>query len=252
MRNETREVWTLGKHRLICGDCTDKATVRMLMKSDLAAMVFTDPPYGVRYTGHAKSRAMMHGDDLDAVGIRRLVSSSLRAAPLRPGGAFYVCSSSGPTETFFRQGIADSDLRLRQCLVWAKQHFVIGGHDYHLKHESILYGWRSGATHYFGGGRAQHSLWEFPRPTKSLLHPTMKPVDLIEKAIRNSSLPGEIVFDGFGGSGSTLIACERSGRRCRMAEIDPEYCKVIVRRWETETGRRAYVRRATDAYRFAG
>lgn len=230
------DVWQLGDHRLLCGDCTNAEQVGELMQGESAMMVFTDPPYGIGYTGKRKRRAAIHNDGVDPDKSRRLVSEAMRIAPLRPGGAFYVCSAAGTSETAFRLGIADAGLELRQCLVWKKNHFVISRSDYHWKHESILYGWEDGAKHYFIGDRTQHSIWEYPKPHRSPLHPTMKPVALIERAILNSSMSDDIVYDGFGGSGSTLIACEVTGRRCRMVEIDTGYCEVIIRRWRDLTG----------------
>jgi len=232
----TGDLWELGGHRLLCGDCTNPEHVRRLMDGERAAMLFTDPPYGIRYTGKSMKRSGIQNDNLSQGDTRNLVVTALRLAPLRPGGAFYICSSAGPNETLFRLALADAGLELRQCLVWAKNHFVISRSDYHWKHESILYGWKGGAPHYFVADRRQHTLWEYPKPQRSPLHPTMKPVELVRRAIGNSSLPGETVFDGFGGSGTTLIACELLGRRCRMMEIDPGYCQVIVQRWTDEAG----------------
>ena len=155
------------------------------------------------------------------------------------GGAFYVCSPGGTGETLFRLALRDAHMPLKQSLVWVKHHFVLGRQDFQWRHETLLYGWKPGGTHYFSGGRTQTTVWEIARPLKSALHPTMKPLALVQKAIENSSREGEIVYDGFGGSGTTLLACEASERRCRMMEIEPHYCDVILARWEEVTGKQA-------------
>jgi len=230
-------VWQLGDHRLVCGDSADAATVARLMGDETVALLFADPPWGVAYESRRTTARPIRNDGAGERHAGRLLQDALALAPLRPGGAFYVCSGSGETETAFRLAIAGAGLGLRQGLVWVKQHFVLGRQDYHHMHESILYGWKPGAGHYFVPDRTQHSVWEFDRPTRSLLHPTMKPVPLVARAILNSTLPGEAVYDPFGGSGSTLMACEETGRKCRMVELDSEYVSVIVRRWQDATGK---------------
>ena len=179
------------------------------------------------------------GDDLGEQGTYDLLKRALLAAPLKPGGAFYVCSAGGSNETLFRLALRDAGLPMKQSIVWVKHHFVLGRSDFHWKHETLLYGWKPGAGHYFGGGRTQTTVWEHKRPNRSSLHPTMKPLPLVERAISLSSREDEIVYDGFGGSGTTLLACEATGRKCRMMEIEPHYCDVIVQRWEGATGKRA-------------
>ena len=250
------DLWQLGEHRLLCGDCTDAAAVLSLMRVDrdesesskaeietTAGMLFLDPPYGVGYGSSRrrtvwKARAIV-GDDLGEQGTYDLLKRALLAAPLKSGGAFYVCSAGGSNETLFRLALRDAGLPMKQSLVWVKHHFVLGRSDFQWKHETLLYGWRPGASHYFGGGRTQTTVWEYKRPTKSPHHPTTKPLPLVERAITLSSREGEIVYDGFGGSGTTLLACEATGRKCRMVEIEPQYCDVIVQRWEEATGKRA-------------
>jgi DNA modification methylase len=194
-------------------------------------MIFTDPPYGVAYVGKTKDSLTIDNDELGDEGTRELVRDILTIAPLKPGGVFYVCSPSGNTETFFRLAIQDSGLMLKQCIVWVKNAFVLGHQDYHYRHESILTGWKDGASHYFIKDRKQDTVWEFPRPNANKDHPTMKPVDLVAKAIFNSSKPGQTVYEPCGGSGTTLIACEKLGRKALVMEIDPKYCDVIVRRY---------------------
>lgn len=257
------QLWQLGEHMLLCGDSTDPNQVQKAMQGRTASLVFTDPPYGVDYVGKTAEALTISNDNLGDEGTRRLVADAARAWPLRPGGVFYVCSPAGDQETAFRVALRDAGLTLRQCLVWVKQHFVMGRQDYHWRHESILYGWTEGAGHYFIDERTQDTAWDearnitgmtkdelielvkeyrrkenttvWPedRPAASSLHPTMKPIALIQKAIRNSSLHTEIVFDGFGGSGSTLIAADSLDRKAVLIELDPRYCDVIRTRWET-------------------
>ena len=255
-RVQSGDLWQLGRHRLLCADCTDAAAVMRLMRVEsgtdagneaedaaTADMLFLDPPYGVDYSS-ARRKAVSEerplvGDALGEHGTYDLLKRALSAAPLKPGGAFYVCSAGGTGETLFRLALRDANLPLKQSLVWVKHHFVLGRSDFHWQHETLLYGWKPGAGHYFGGGRTQTTVWEYKRPHRSRLHPTMKPLDLVERAVMLSSKEGELVYDGFGGSGTTLLACEATGRKCRMVEIAPCYCDVIVQRWEEATGRRA-------------
>lgn len=234
-RSRLGDVFRLGDHRLACADSTDSLLVDKLMGDEIASLVFTDPPYGVDYVGKTKEALTIENDQQDEASLLILLQSAFAAWPLKPGGVFYVCSPAGHTELIFRQALPE----LREAIVWVKQQFVMGRQDYHWRHESILYGWRKGAAHYFVDDRTQDTVWSFDRPRSSQEHPTMKPVELIEKALHNSSLPGEIVFDGFSGSGSTLIACEKRKRKCRAMEIDPIYCDVIISRWEKFSGQKA-------------
>jgi DNA modification methylase len=240
------EVYELGAHRLICGDATDPECLAGLLQGERAALLFTDPPYGVNYQGdddpeslrrrHRRTdgRATVANDALGDEGTRHLVAGMLRTvrAVADPGASFYLCAPSGISELWFRLAVADAGIELRQVLAWVKDQFAFGRQDYHWRHESILYGWFPGAAHHWFGGRDQDTVWEIPRPKQSLEHPTMKPVELILRALRNSSSVGDVVLDPFGGSGSTLIACESSNRRAFMVELDPGYCDVIRTRYE--------------------
>ena len=230
------ELWALGRHRLLVGDATDPNAVARLTADAPVDLVFTDPPYGVGYIGGTPAHLTIANDDLGADGTRALVADALRLARLRPGGAFYVMAPAGPLLLAFLLAIGDAGLALRQMLTWVKDRFVLGHGDYHYRHEPMLYGWRDGGRHLFRGDRTQDSVWEIPRPARSELHPTMKPVELVERAVRNSSMPGERVLDMFAGSGTTLIAAERAERICLAMELDPRYAQVAIERWGSFTG----------------
>jgi DNA modification methylase len=225
-----------------------------------ADMVFTDPPYGVEYVGKTKDQLVIQNDRLGDAGTRMLIGDMARAWPLKPGGAYYLCAPAGNLITTFALGLADAEMEIRQSLVWVKHHFVMGRQDYHWRHESILYGWMEGAAHYFVDDRTQDtviddtpdpktlskaelidlvhflrraqkdSVWYEDRPSASTLHPTIKPTDLVAKGIQNSSRPGELVFDGFVGSGTTIAACEQTRRICRALEIEPKFAAVTLQR----------------------
>lgn len=224
----------LGPHRVLCGDSTDRAVVSRLMEGELADLVFTDPPYGVRYVGKASAlaeeRRTLAGDDLGLEGTRDLIERAASAWPLKVGGVWYVCSASGDMETMFRVGLLDAGERVRQQIVWRKNALVLSHFDYQHQHETILYGWHDGAAHYWCGSRTETSVWDVDKPTRAAEHPTMKPVELPARALANSSRAGEIVFDGFGGSGSTLAAAQQLGRRARLVELNPAFVDVIVQR----------------------
>ena len=244
---ESGQLWQLGDHRLICGDCADAGVVDRLMEGDKADMVFTDPPYNVGIVGGThdpRSPKYQSGRKIDndsmpdsAFDEQLFIWFSSMARVMRDGAAFYVCAPPGRTETQFRNALNRvSGIPLRQCIVWVKNSAVFGRQDYHWRHESILYGWKDGAAHYFTENRKQNTVWEVDRPTVSEFHPTMKPVELPEKAIENSSKAGWVIYDPFLGSGTTLIACERLGRKCRAVEISPAYVAVALERWATMTG----------------
>jgi DNA modification methylase len=232
------ELWSLGAHRLLIGDSTDAADVERVTEGAPVDLLWTDPPYGVGYVGKTKAALRLANDDLGDVATRRLVADALTLAPLRPGGAFYLAAPAGPLHLAFLLALGDAGLAVHQTLVWVKDRFVLGHADYHARHEPILYGWRDGAAHHFVRDRTQDTVWEINRPSRSTDHPTMKPVALVERAIRNSSRPGDLVYDAFAGSGTTLIAAEIAGRCARVIEIDPAYAQVALERWATLTGRR--------------
>jgi site-specific DNA-methyltransferase (adenine-specific) len=235
-RTKLGDVWTLGEHTLVCGDSQDAS----LWDGVEVEMVWTDPPYGVAYVGKTKDALTIENDKLDPEKLHQLLRNALglACAATKPGGGWYVAAPPGPLHHHFGAVLRDLDI-WRQYLVWDKGSLVLGHSDFHYQHEPIFYGWRPGAEHRFRGDRKQTSVLEFSKPTRSAEHPTMKPVELVEYCIKLSSLRGDMVADPFGGSGTTLIACERTVRRCFTIELDPRYCDVIVERWEKLTGQKA-------------
>jgi DNA modification methylase len=230
----------LGEHRLLCGDSTIITDVQRLMGGEKADLNWTDPPYNVAYEGKTKAALHIENDSMNSETFHKFLKDAFVSAlsVTKPGAAIYVAHSD--TEGLnFRSAFTSSGWSLRSCLVWAKDSLVLGRGDYHWQHEPILYGWKPGAAHVWYGDRKQTTLLEFDRPSRSTEHPTMKPVPLIEYCIGNSSKQGDRVLDLFGGSGSTLIACENTGRKAFLMELDPRYCDVIVTRWEAATGGKA-------------
>jgi len=234
---ERGQRWALGRHVLMCGDSTAADDVGKLLGDAQVDLLWGDPPYGLGYRGKTKRALTIVNDDLGPDGTRALVAAALRLAPLRPGGAFYVAAPSGPElHLAFLLALEDAGLTAHQTLVWVKDRFVLGHADYHARHENLLYGWREGRAHHFVKDRTQDTVWEIDRPARSAVHPTMKPVELVARAIRNSSTPGQLVYDPFAGSGTTLIAAEQTGRTCRAMELDPRYAQVILERWGAIAG----------------
>jgi len=222
-------------HRLICGDCTDRAVVERVMGGEKADMVATDPPYGVDYEGKTKDKLVIANDGKDK--LPALLSSSLGLAfdASRKGACWYVAAPPGPQFYEFATVLLDLGI-WRQTICWQKNTMVLGHSDYHYKHEVIFYGWKPGAAHNPPPDRTQTTIWEFDKPSASREHPTMKPLGLYVLAIQNSTFGGDIVYEPFSGSGTTIMACEQLGRRCRAVEIDPGYVAVALERWATMTG----------------
>lgn len=229
--SEPGKVYQLGPHRLACGDSTDRSAWDALLGEDRLAMVWTDPPYGVAYQGRMKARAPIKNDALTAEQLGRLLGSCFRLAVERcsDGATWYVAGAGRPAIVACSTVLTELDL-WRQMLTWVKDTFVVGRSDYQPRHEHIFYGWTPG-RHYFVPDRTISSVLEYPRPRRSDLHPTMKPVELVRFCIANSSRPGAIVADPFGGSGTTLIAAAYEGRVARLIELDRRYCDAIRRRW---------------------
>jgi DNA modification methylase len=243
-RSRPGEIYELGPHLLACGDARDRDLLARLLPDKPARLLLTDPPYGVSYVGKTKRKLRIENDD--GHGLAELLDQAFAAADsaLAPSSPFYVASPTGPRGTIFRLALEPVGWRLHQELVWVKQSPVLGHSDYLLQHETFLYGWTAGAGRpgrgrhpgsRWGGDNRQTSVLFCDRPARSADHPTMKPVELLERLVRNSSRRGDIVLDSFAGSGSTLIACERLGRRCVAVELDPAYCDVIRRRYEEYT-----------------
>lgn len=242
------DLWQLGGHRLLCGDATNDRDVARVLNGERAVMMWTDPPYGVSYVGKTKD-ALTIENDVD-IGLDDLLESAFRGAlqALEPGAPFYISRPAGPTGAVFLQKIIAVLGGYHEELQWVKDSMVLGHSDYHIQHETIVYGWvpgpgRSGRGKHEGsrwyGDNAQTSVMEVPRPKASQEHPTMKPVELIEIHLRNSSPQGGLIYEPFSGSGSTLLACERLGRRCCAIELNPAYVDVAIKRWEDFTGERA-------------
>ncbi|NBS95162.1 MAG: site-specific DNA-methyltransferase [Betaproteobacteria bacterium] len=240
--SKTGDVWVLGQHRLLCGDSTVLSDVERLMNGQLADMAFTDPPYNVDYGNNAKDK--MRGKDRrimnDALGdgFYQFLYDACLNLLLVTKGACYVCMSSSELHTLQRAWL-EAGGKWSTFVIWAKNTFTLGRADYQRQYEPILYGWKDGSKHFWCGDRDQSDIWNYNKPRANDLHPTMKPVELVERAIRNSSKTRDIVIDLFGGSGTTLIACEKTNRQARLMELDPKYCDVIVRRWEEFTGLKA-------------
>ncbi len=235
----TGDLWALGPHRLLVGDAQDDRAVARLAGGRPVDMVWTDPPYGVDYEGGSRKRERIANDALDGPGLQLLISSVLRLAPLRAGGAFYCMTPTGSKFVNFLLGLRAAELDVKQLLVWVKDRYSPGRADYHTRHEAFAYGWRPGATHHFVDDRTQDTVWEIERPGRSIHHPTTKPTELVARAIRNSTRPGERVYDPFLGSGTTLIAAEMTGRVCVGMEIKPAFAQVAIERWQAYGGHRA-------------
>ncbi len=236
------DIYVLGNHRLLCGDSTVLANVEKVLDGALADMVFTDPPYNVNYANTAKdkmrgkNRAILN-DNLGE-GFEKFLYDACVNILTVCKGAIYICMSSSELHTL-QKAFVEAGGKWSTFVIWAKNTFTLGRADYQRQYEPILYGWKQGTDHFWCGARDQGDVWFVNKPRVNDLHPTMKPVELVERAIQNSSKSRDIVLDCFGGSGTTLIACEKSGRQARLIELDPKYCDVIVKRWEEFTGKTA-------------
>lgn len=241
MQAETRckpgDIWILGRHHLMCGDATRLDQVKQLMGDTLVHMVWTDPPYNVDYTGKTKDALKIKNDKMSPEDFRQFLRDAFVSmyAVTEPGRSIYIAHADSEGYAF-RGAMMDAGWLVKQCLVWNKNSLVMGRQDYQWKHEPILYGWKEGAPHRWFGDRKQTTVIDHDRPTRSEDHPTMKPVGLIEYFLTNSCQKDENVLDLFAGSGSTLIACEKTNRTCYAMEIDPKYCDVILKRWEEYSG----------------
>lgn len=223
------DVFVFGKHRLMCGDSTKSEDVEKLMNGTKADMIFTDPPYNVDYEGSTGMKIQNDKQsDEDFYNFLLNAFKNMHES-VKPGGAIYVCHADSEGVNF-RNAFKAAGFKLAECLIWVKNSLVLGRQDYQWRHEPILYGWKEGAGHYFINDRSQDTIWEYNKPKVNDLHPTMKPLELVGRAIKNSSKNGEIVLDLFGGSGSTMIAAEQINRVAYLMELDEKYTDVIVKR----------------------
>lgn len=234
------DIWILGKHRLMCGDSTSIDHLEKLCDGRQVDMWLTDPPYNVAYEGKTKDALTIKNDSMDDEKFRQFLRDAYTAADavMKAGAVFYIWHADSEGYNF-RGAAKDAGWKVRQCLIWKKSTIVMGRQDYHWKHEPCLYGWKEGAGHLWAADRKQTTILEFDKPSRSVEHPTMKPVALFEYQMLNNTKGGDIILDSFGGSGTTLVAAEKNGRIAYVMELDPKYCDVIVKRWEEFTGKKA-------------
>lgn len=237
------DVWILGNHRLLCGDAIQFNSFEKVLAGGLADLTFTDPPYNVNYgaTMKDKLRGKQHrkiANDNLGESFEQFLRDACTNILAVTKGAIYICMSSSELATL-QKVFREAGGHWSTFVIWAKNTFTMGRSDYQRQYEPILYGWKEGTDHYWCGARDQGDVWFVKKPVANDLHPTMKPVELIERAIQNSSKSRDTILDPFGGSGSTLIACEKSGRQGRMIELEPKYCDVAILRWQEFTGKQA-------------
>ncbi len=248
------DIWLLGQHRLMCGDSTSIDAVEKLMGGGKADMVFTDPPYNVDYSGRGQNNlGKIKNDSMTDADFEQFLRDTFvcYTAVMKPLACIYVChpdSASAP-KLAFEKTFAES-FKKSSTIIWMKQSAGMGWQDYRAQHEPILYGWKEGkGKHFYCGDRAKTTIWNIGRDGQATYkHPTQKPVALPEEAINNSSKGEDIILDLFGGSGSTLIACEKTGRINRSMELDPRYCDVIIKRWQDFTGKEAILEGTPNTY----
>jgi DNA modification methylase len=234
------DLWIVGDHRVLCGDATKGADVDRLTAGQAVDLIFTDPPYNVSYEGYTEDRLTIKGDRMTAEQFRQFLCDTFASYRriAKPGASMYVCHSSS-WQREFQNAIESAGFEVRCQIIWAKNTFAWGFGRYKFQHEPIFYAHLAGQKDPWYGDKAQSTLWQERKPAANRIHPTAKPVELIDRALVNSSKTGDIVADHFGGSGSTLIGCERRGRKARLMEIDPKYVDCIVRRWQEFTGKPA-------------
>lgn len=229
---QTGDVWLLGNHRLMCGDCRSKSDVTTLMNGEHADLCVTDPPYNVNYEGGTEEELTIQNDsmenDLFATFLKQVFSVMYEV--LKPGGSYYIFHADSEGENF-RASLRKAGFKIAQCCIWVKNSMVMGRQDYQWQHEPCLYGWKPGAGHQWNSDRRQTTVWNFDKPQRSALHPTMKPIALMAYPISNSSTSGQLVVDFFSGSGSTLMACQQVDRICYAMEIDPYYVTATIHRY---------------------
>ena len=232
--SKTGDVWTLGRHRLVCGDSTKAETYEVLMQGKKANLVVTDPPYNVNYEGSA---GKIKNDNMAAEKFYQFLLDAFTNMEkvMAEDASIYVFHAD--TEGLnFRRAFSDAGFYLSGCCIWKKPSLVLGRSPYQWQHEPVLYGWKKNGKHQWYTGRKETTIWEFDKPKKNGDHPTMKPIPLLAYPIRNSSMANSVVLDPFGGSGSTLIACEQTDRICRTIELDEKFCDIIVNRYVEHVG----------------
>lgn len=245
------DVWQLGRHRLMCGDSTSADDVQTLTGGAQIDLLITDPPYNVNYGAvrdvseavkrHRRTDGLLiQNDNMDGDSFRGFLASAFKSANdvMKPGAVFYIWHADNESYNF-RGACKDIGWQVRECLIWNKNTFAMGRQDYQWKHEPCLYGWKDGAGHLWASDRKQTTVIDFDKPSKSELHPTMKPVGLFDYQIQNNTKGGDSVLDLFAGSGTTIMACEQNGRNAYCMELDPRYVDVIIKRWENFTGGKA-------------
>lgn len=227
------DIWLLGRHRLICGDSCDEDTIKRLCGDNAIDLYLTDPPYNVAYKGGTDQKLTIENDNMDSASFLAFLTDAYAAADsvMKPGCVFYIWHASCEVGNFYQAMKNIPGWMPKQYLLWVKDSFTLGRQDYQWKHEPCWYGWKDGAGHYFIDDRKQSTVLEFDKPKRNGDHPTMKPVELFERLVENSSRPGDCVLDSFGGSGTTMVACEKLGRKAFLSELSEKYCDVIIRRF---------------------
>lgn len=239
-RVQAGDLWQLGAHRLLCGDATRGADMARLMRGERAHLLLTDPPYNVDYEGGTDEKLTILNDKMPEDAFQGFLTDAFVQAKhvMRAGAVFYIWHASSHAESFLA-ACRTAGLSVRQTLVWVKNRFVMGRQDYHWQHEPCLYGWVEGGAHHWYGGDSQSTVLEFDKPNASREHPTMKPPELFARLIRSSTKKGDTVLDPFCGSGTSILAAESYGRKCRAMELSPRSCDVILSRWEAQMGQAA-------------
>lgn len=233
-------IYQLGNHRLMCGDSTNKEHLELLMNGGKADLLITDPPYNVNYEGKTEDSLKIQNDNKTSSEFYEFLRNafSLVTENLKEGASFYVWYASSEVVNFVNS-LVDTNFLVKQELIWLKNSLVLGRQDYHWQHEPCLYGWKNDGSHKWYGDRKQTTILEFDKPLANKEHPTMKPIPLFDYQIKNSSKKGDKILDIFGGSGTTMIACEQNKRCAYLMELDPRYVDVIIDRWEEFTGKKA-------------
>lgn len=239
-KSKLGQIYQLGRHRLMCGDSTKTEDVKKLVGGVQCDLLLTDPPYNVGYEGKQKSKMTIKNDRQEDDEFYKFLFNAFSAAKdnLKQGSSFYIWYASSEAANF-NNAANNAGLSVREELIWEKNNLVMGRQDYQWKHEPCLYGWVEGGSHSWYSDRKQTTVMHFDKPQRADLHPTMKPVALFDYQIKNSTKSGDVVLDLFGGSGTTIMACEQDGRNACVMEYDPKYVDVIIKRWEDFTGKKA-------------